>query len=170
MNIHRASVRSGFRPVALALSTTLCAAAAMGMPSLATAADPSAQPSTVPVASPSTTMCQSAADLRLIIGFLQDNSIEEDGLVPELVGAVAALSEARTLLGLVDETYRPLAGDLVAALQDLRTTIDGLSTQETLGAGVAAVGESITQIGLAMDALAVELREPCPELEDASAG
>jgi hypothetical protein len=40
--------------------------------------------------------------------------------------------------------------------------VDELSDQPTAGAQLASIGESITQIGNAMDALSVALRTPCP--------
>jgi hypothetical protein len=132
------------------------------------AADPSAEPgaivSPVPSAAPAQTMCESASDLGLIIGFLRATSISEDGVVPTVVGAIAGLHEAQDLVGLVDATYRPFVEDLAASLQGLRTTIDGLGDQATLGAGIATIGESITAIGESMDALSVALSTPCPTL------
>jgi len=129
------------------------------------AADPSAGPvaSGSPVATEAPkTMCESASDLRLYIGFLRDQSIKEDGLLPVLVGAVASISEARTLAGLVNETYRPLVDDLVASLEDLQTAVRGFRDQGTVGAGLVQLGEAITGVGTAMDALSGALREPCP--------
>jgi hypothetical protein len=129
------------------------------------AADPSVAPvaSGAPVASePPKTMCESVADLRLYVGFLRDQSIREDGLLPVLVGAAASLSEARTLRGLVEETYRPLVGDLVGSLQDLRMAARGLLDQDTIGSGLVRLGEAITRVGLTMDALSAGLHEPCP--------
>ena len=51
---------------------------------------------------------------------------------------------------------------LVTSLQELRATIDGFADEGTLGAGIASVGDAITEIGVAMDALTVALRTPCP--------
>jgi hypothetical protein len=134
------------------------------------AAEPSAEPgaivSPVPSAAPAQTMCESASDLGLIIGFLRATSISEDGVVPTVVGAIAGLHEAQQLVGLVDASYRPYVEDLAASLQGLRTTIDGLGDQATLGAGIATIGESITAIGESMDALSVALSTPCPGPED----
>jgi hypothetical protein len=50
-------------------------------------------------------------------------------------------------------------------LEGLRDTIDGLSQQETVGSGIAEIGVSIAEIGTAMDQLALELRDPCPDGE-----
>jgi len=107
-------------------------------------------------------MCASAADLRTIVGFIQGTDVEADGWVPLLVGALAGASEARGLVGLVGETYRPLVDDLVTSLQDLLSITDELRELDTLGSKVAQVGEAITQIGNDMDALSAALREPCP--------
>jgi hypothetical protein len=129
------------------------------------AADASAVPpvSASPIASePAKTMCESAADLRLYVGFLRDQSLDEDGLVPILVGAAASLSEAHTLAGLVSDTYRPLVDDLVSALSDLVWAVRGFREQGTIGAGLVGLGDAITRVGTAMDALSGALREPCP--------
>ncbi len=133
--------------------------------------------SPVPVASASSvaseapkTMCQSVSDLRLYIGFLRDQSIKEDGLLPVLVGAVASLSEARTLAGLVDEQYRPLADELVASLQDLGTAVRGFRGQGTVGAGLVQLGEAIAGVGAKMDTLSTALRAPCPVEEPGASG
>jgi hypothetical protein len=137
------------------------------------AADPSAGPaaSGSPVASEAPkTMCESMSDLGLYIGFMRDQSTKDDALLAVLVGAVASLGEARTLAGLVGETYRPLVDDLVASLQDLRTAVRGFRDQGTVGAGLVPVGEAITRIGTAMDTLSVALHEPCPVEAPGSSG
>lgn len=139
-----------------------------------TAADPSAAPLAAPSPTPTLTaaqrMCESAADLRLYIGFLRATSLSEDGVLPVLVGLAASVGEARRLVGLVDATYRPMVEDLVASLEELRASVRELRDQGTLGAGIASVGEAITAIGEAMDALSTALRAPCPiELPDGSA-
>jgi hypothetical protein len=128
------------------------------------AADPS--PQSVAVASPVAseapkTMCESAADLRMYVGFLQDQSIKEDGLLPVMVGVVASLSEARTLAGLVQETYRPLIDDLVNSLTDLEFAVRHIRDQGTLGSGLVQLGQAITVVGTKLDALSSTLREPC---------
>ena len=107
-------------------------------------------------------MCESASDLRLYTGFLRDQSIKDDGVLPVLVGTVAALSEAHTLAGLADETYRPLVDDLVVSLEGLRTAVRGFRSEQTVGAGVKQLGEAIAGVGSAMDVLSVALRAPCP--------
>jgi hypothetical protein len=115
-------------------------------------------------------MCESLSDLRLYIGFVRDQSIDDGELLPMLVGAVAALSEARTLAGLVSETYRPLADNLIGSLQGLETAVRGFRDEETIGTGLEELGVAITGVGTAMDALAAALRDPCPaEPPDASA-
>ena len=106
-----------------------------------------------------------AADLRLIVDFVRDTDVQTDGWVPILVGAIAGLSVARDLLGLVDESYRPLVEDVVTSLQDLFAIADDLRGLETLGSQVAAVGEAITAVGVSMDELSVALRVPCPSAE-----
>lgn len=120
------------------------------------------------VASDGKALCESADDLRLIIGFLSETSISEDGVIPVVVGVIAGLSEARTLVGLVDATYRPLVEDLITSLEELGATIDGLGDAATLGAEIASVGEAITDVGEAMDALGLQLRDPCPMEEPAA--
>ena len=130
----------------------------------ARAADPSPMPvaSGAPVASEAPkTMCDSASDLALYIGFLRDQSIKEDGLLPMLVGAAAAISEARTLAGLVNETYRPLVDGLLTSLEDLQTAVRGFRDQGTVGAGLMQLGKAVTGVGTAMDSLMASLREPC---------
>ena len=115
-----------------------------------------------PSLAPAEALCESAADLRLIIAFAQESDVSEDGWLPFLVAGIAGISEAQTLLGLVDETYRPLVEDLIVSLQDLGATAESLEDMETVGARVAAMGEAITDIGEAMDALSVQLQTRCP--------
>ena len=139
----------------------------------ARAADVSPAPiaSVAPVASEAPkTMCESLSDLRLYVGFLRDQSIKEDGLLPVLVGAVASLSEARTLAGLVDEQYRPLVDDLVGSLQELGTSVRGFRDQGTVGAGLVQLGEAIAGVGATMDTLSVALSAPCPVDEPGASG
>jgi hypothetical protein len=170
MNAHPAAAgrASRTRVIVLSLAVLLAAAA----PFAAAAAEPSpdagAMPSPEVVAPDGETLCESADDLRLIVGFLSETSISEDGVIPVVVGVIAGLSEARTLLGLVDETYRPLVENLITSLEALGTTIDELGEAATLGAEIASVGEAITDVGEAMDALGVQLRDPCPVEEPAA--
>ncbi len=129
------------------------------------AADPSAPPtaSASPVASePAGAMCDSVANLRLYVGFVRDQSIKDDGLLPVLVGVVASLSEARTLAGLVRETYRPLVDDLVTSLTDLESAVRSFFDQGTVGAGLVQLGGAITDVGTKLDTLSSAVREPCP--------
>lgn len=150
-----------------ALAIVISAAA---LPAGLLAADPSPAGSVeppvaaTPQASMSTSdaMCASAADLRTIVGFVQGTDVDADGWIPLFVGVVAGLSEARGLLGLVDDTYRPLVDELVTSLQELFSMTEELRELPTLGSQVAAVGEAITAVGNDMDALFVALREPCP--------
>jgi hypothetical protein len=142
------------------------AAASAVLPLAAVAADPSPEPTAV--SSPGITMpegetlCQSADDLRLIVGFLREASFSEDGALPFVVGVIAGLSEAQTLAGLANETYGPLVGDLTGALGELRTTVEARGESGTAGAQIAAIGEAITAVGNAMDALSLQLQTPCP--------
>jgi hypothetical protein len=134
------------------------------------AADPSGAP--VAAGSPAAseappTMCESLADLRLYVGFLRGQSLSEDGLLPILVGAVASISEARTLAPLVGDTYRPLVEGLLASLQALRSAVRGFGDADTVGTGLVGIGEAIVGIGTTMDALSLALREPCPEASPA---
>lgn len=170
MNAHIAPGRRVLRGPVVGL---VVAALSLGVHSAgALAEDPSPDPASV--ASPGSAMaeptelCQSASDLQLIIGFLRETSIPEDGVIPVVVGAIAGVSEARTLAGLVSETYRPLADDLVSSLQGLRTAVDERAAQPTLGAQIASIGEAIAAVGNAMDALSVQLQTPCP-VEDPAA-
>jgi hypothetical protein len=119
---------------------------------------------TAPAASlsPADAACQSAANLGLIVQFLRETNTSEDGWLPILVGAIAGLSEARELVGLVDASYRPLVDDLVIALQGLFAIADEVRELDTLGSKVAALGEAITAVGVAMDDLSVALQDPCP--------
>jgi hypothetical protein len=151
------------RSRALLLSLFLGLALALLTPFGALAADPSAEPSaaTSPSADVGAALCQSVDDLRLVVGFLRDTSISEDGVIPVVVASIAGLAEAHTLAGLVRDTYRPLVADLTAALQHLRTTIDELGGQVTVGAGVAEIGGAITDVGNAMDAIGQQLAS-CP--------
>ena len=112
--------------------------------------------------SPALAACQSAENLRLIVEFMRETDTSEDGWVPLLVGAIAGLSEARTLAGLVGTTYQPLIDDLVTSLSDLRSTAEGLREQGTVGAQLEALGTAVAGVGSAMDALSVQLQTPCP--------
>lgn len=160
--------RTGRRSsIALGLVMAAILTTASPYPVAAAESSPTAQPAatTAPTLAPADALCQSADDLRLIVGFLRETDPSEDGWVPVIVGAIAGLSEARQLLALVDETYRPLVDDLATSFRDLRSTVEGLSEQTTAGAGIASLGEAITTVGNAMDALSVQLREPCPASE-----
>jgi hypothetical protein len=162
----------------LVLALSVVASSGALVPAGVLAAEPSAPASTPsepagsasPQASPSASeaACQSAEELRLIVGFLRDTDVDEDGWLPIFVGAIAGLAEARTLLGLTDDAYRPLVEDLVTSLQSLFSIADEVSELETLGAKVAELGETITAVGIAMDELSVALRDPCPTSEPAS--
>jgi hypothetical protein len=115
-------------------------------------------------------MCESLADLRLYVGFLRDQSLDEDGLLPILVGAAASIAEARTLLPLVGDEYRPLVEALLGSLEDLRSAVRGFGEAGTVGTGLVQLGESIVEIGTSLDALSLALREPCPEPSPAPMG
>ena len=146
------------RTVLLALVFALSAIAVPAQGLLAAESSPLPEAST----SPAQAACESADDLAIIIDFVRGIDTAEDGYVPVLVGAIAALSEGRQLAGFVGETYRPLVDDLVVSLEDLRATVDELGEQETVGASIESLGVAIADIGAAMDSLALQLREPCP--------
>jgi hypothetical protein len=125
-------------------------------------------PATVPTLAPADAFCESVDDLRFIVTFLRDTDASEDGWLPIFVGATAAISEARQLAGAADDTYRPLVEDMVGSLEGVRSTAADLGELGTAGAKIAAIGQAITDIGNAMDALSVQLREPCPSAAPAS--
>jgi hypothetical protein len=108
------------------------------------------------------TVCQSSADLQAAIEDIRSTELSEEGLLPLVVKIDTAVSEARLLVELVGEELRPEVTDLVASLQGLRTTVESLDEQGTLGAGITLIGESLIHIGEAMDALALELQTRCP--------
>jgi hypothetical protein len=146
----------------LVLASVLVASLLTVLPQGLWAQDPSSTPEATATLTPAEAACESADDLRLIVDFLQGTDPSEDGWLPVFVGAIAGLSEAQQLVGLVGDAYRPLVDDLILSLEGLGTTVDELSDQPTAGAQLAAIGESITDIGNAMDALAVALQTPCP--------
>lgn len=136
--------------------------AASGVPAASLAPAMSGAPaSAAPASAAPETMCDSWADLRSYIGFLQSQSLSEDGILPILVGALASLTEARTLLPLVSDTYQPLVGELISSLQDL-VGVAKAGRQGTLGGELVNLGEAVTRVGVALDALSAVLREPCP--------
>lgn len=148
--------------IALTLAVSLMAVLPAGLLAQDSTEAADATAAAEPTIAPAEAACESAHDLGLIVEFLQDTDVEEDGWLPVLVGGIAGLSEARTLVGLVGETYRPLVNDLVVSLQDVRSTVDELGEMETTGAQIAAIGETIADIGTAMDALSTQLRTSCP--------
>jgi hypothetical protein len=148
--------------IALTLAVSLMAALPAGLLAQDSTRAAEDTASVEPSVAPAEAACESADDLGLIVEFLQDTDAEEDGWLPVLVGAIAGLSEARTLVGLVGETYQPLVSDLIVSLQDIRVTVDGLDDMESTGTQIAAVGETITDIGNSMDALGAQLRTSCP--------
>jgi hypothetical protein len=146
----------------IVLACLIVASSLTALPSGLLAQEPSTSPESLASLEPAVAACESADDLRLIADFLRDTDTSEDGWLPVFVGAVAGLSEARQLAGLLGDTYRPLVDNLIASLEGLRTTVEQLDGQETVGAQLAVIGEAITDIGNAMDALSVELQTPCP--------
>ena len=166
MNTQTASTTGIARGRIIVLALILAVSFSSVLPSGLLAVESSPMPGAVaslePTLAPAEAACQSADDLRLIIGFLRETDPSVDGWVPVIVGAIAGLSEARQLAGLVGDTYRPLVDDLVISLEGLRTTLDEVEGQATAGAQLAAVGEAITAIGNAMDALSVQLQTDCP--------
>jgi hypothetical protein len=165
MNMHADIIAVVERGRLIAISLVVALALGLLLPATHVGAQESPSPapeaSAEPSLTPSDAACESVDDLRLIIDFLRETDPSEDGWVPVLVGVVAGLSEARQLLGLVGETYRPLVEDLVVSLQDLRDTVDEISDEETLGARIATISESVADIGYAMDALGAQLRTRC---------
>ena len=158
MTTTRHPVARGSGAKLLTLSLTIASIIAFALPATVMAQDASVAPET----DPASAVCESAADLRLVIGFLQDTSISEDGLIPLAVGGIAGISVARDLVGQVGETLDPLVQDLIVSLQGLRDISDEMSDDDTLGARLAILGASIVEIGEAMDALSLQLRERCP--------
>lgn len=147
---------SRLRTVAL-LATVLFVVSACELLAAGFAVEPRPTPSPEPP-----TLCQSADSLGAAVEALREVDLDEVGALGVKETIDTTLEEARQFSTVVGDEFRPLVDDLVASLQDLRVTVDGLGDQATLGAAVASIGESITQIGNAMDALAVGLRTPCP--------
>jgi hypothetical protein len=165
MNMQTASTAVLGRGRIIFLAMVMAASSLTALPQGLLAQDPSFAPGAAATLAPAEAACESADDLRLIVEFLQGTDPSEDGWLPVFVGVIAGLSEARQLAGSVGDAYRPLLDDLVLSLEGLGTTVDELSDQQTAGAQLASIGESITQIGNAMDALSVALRTPCPAEE-----
>lgn len=111
----------------------------------------------------SKTMCQSSEDLAAEIALLRSIDVSEDGVVSLITAADAAIGEAQLLAELVVDEYRPLVEDTVVALQELRDIGEEARGQATIGARVATIGEAVTEVGRAMDALETQLRQPCPQ-------
>lgn len=168
MNANEPTVTHRARRPSILLALILVIVAVPMLTAASFGAESSSPPGGEPSAAPSLTtaeaVCASADDLRLIVQFLRDTDTSVDGWLPILVGAIAGISEGRELLGLVDDTYRPLVDDLVVSLEGLLSITDELRGQETVGAQVATLGEAITAVGNAMDALTVAVREPCPDV------
>ena len=158
MTTTRHPAARGPRAKLLTLTLTITSVIASAVPASVMAQDASPEPET----DPATAVCESAADLRLVIGFLQDTSISEDGLIPVAVGGIAGVSVARELAAQVGETLSPHVEDVIVSLQGLRDISDEVSDDDTLGARVAILGASIVEIGEAMDALSLQLQERCP--------
>lgn len=161
---HGTVLRASLLVIGLLFVAGACRSLPPGVLAPAAEATPAAtaEASAVPITK---TVCESGADLQVDVEFLRSMELSEDGLITVLFAADTALDEARVLAELVAEEYRPLATDLVLSLEGLRTTVDMLDRQETAGASIAAIGESIVEIGEAMDALTLQLREPCPETD-----
>jgi hypothetical protein len=162
MNTQTASTDVLARGRTIVLAMVMAASFLTALPQGLLAQDPTSAPGATATLAPVEAACESADDLRLIVEFLRDTDPAEDGWLPVFVGVIAGLSEARQLAGFVGDAYRPLLDDVILSLEGLGTTVDELSDQPTAGAQLASIGESITQIGNAMDALSVALRTPCP--------
>jgi hypothetical protein len=147
------------RVVATMLVLALAALSLLVAPVAAQDGSPEPTASLTPVEA----ACASADDLQVIVDFLGESVGSEAGLLPVGIGVIAGLSEARTLVGLVAEVYRPLVQDLIVALQDLRDTLGELDELDTAGTKVSAVGEAVVDIGNSMDELGMQLRTGCPE-------
>lgn len=165
INLSRSTiVRASVLVIALLFVASACRSLPPGV--LAPAAEPTPAASATASAEPVTkSICESGVDLQADIDFLRSTELSEDGLITVLFAADTALEETRLLADLVGEEYRPLVTDLMLSLQGLRTTVDGFDSEETAGAGISAIGESIAEIGESMDALTLQLREPCPETD-----
>jgi hypothetical protein len=171
MNLVTAPMPRVARAVGILLAFVFAVSLGTVQPARLVAAEPTASPGMVVSPEPTSSadaICQSAEHLQLIIQFLRDTDVSEEGWLPVLVGAIAGLSEARDLIGLVDETYRPLVSDLIVSLENLITTIDALDDMDTAGAKLAAIGQVLTDIGNAMDALSTQLQAGCPHDEPAA--
>ncbi len=145
------------KSLALALTLLFVAAACSVLPPGLFAVEPAVTASPQPP-----TVCERGADLRLAIEDLGAVELSETGVLGLLITVEIAVNEARQFGTAVGDEFGPLVADLQTSLQGLQTTLEGMGDEPTLGAKVASVGESITQIGNAMDALAVQLRTPCP--------
>lgn len=159
------SKRPARRPsglLALILAVTTIPVLSAGSFAAESSAPPGGEPSAMPSLSSAEAACASADDLRLIVQFLRDTDTSVEGWLPILVGAIAGISEARELVGLLGDAYGPLVDDLIVSLEDLLSIAEELRGQATVGAQVAALGEAITAVGNAMDALSLALQEPCP--------
>ena len=152
------------RTIGLAVLVPVVLAACQAVPTglFEGEADPAAEAEPTPITK---TLCESGAELRTDVEFLRAVEVDEDGVVQLVVAVDATLGEARTLAQLAGEEYGPLVDDVMVSLQDLRDIGEELEDQETLGAGIATVGEAINAIGESMDTLTLALREPCPEGE-----
>lgn len=161
------------RIAALVLTTLMVLAAAGPASVLAQDASPSPSPSAsltpqaslTPEASltPHEAACASADDLTLIVDFLRETDASEDGWLLWVVGAIAGVSEVRQLAGHMGEVYQPLVEDLIVSLRGLRTEAGDARAEESLGAKLVLFGESITEVGTAMDALGDQLRTRCED-------
>jgi hypothetical protein len=152
------------RLIALVAISIFALSACRAIPGELFADEPEVTPEPTPT--PITkSFCESGADLRTDIEFLRAAELSEDGLLPFIVAIDAALGEARTLTTLAGLEYGPLVADVIISLQDLRDIAEEVEAQETLGAGIATIGEAITEVGQSMDTLTTQLREPCPESE-----
>ena len=164
MSIHRLSRASLARFLTLSIIAVFALSACRALPVglFSSGDDQTPAPSPTPITK---TMCESGADLAVDVGFLQRLDVSEDGVVPLIAAVDLALGEAQTLGTLVVEEYQPLVNDVIVSLQDLRDISEELESQETIGGGITAIGESLVGIGESMEALEQQLREPCPEEE-----
>jgi hypothetical protein len=163
---HSPARRPNHPAIALLLTLALWMTASLAVPATVAGQSPAAAESPAASQAPPT-MCEVLDDLRLYLGFVRDQAQGDGGLLPILVGTAASIAEARALLPLVGEEYRPLVQALLDSLEDLRTAVRGFGDAGTVGAGLVEIGESIVVIGTSLDALSIALRQPCPEASPA---
>jgi hypothetical protein len=148
---------SAIKAMGLAVAALLIVTACTVLPPGMFAVEPTGAPSPTPA-----TVCNTGETLGETVAVLVDTELEDIGVLGLLLAVDITLEQTRQFGAAVGEQYRPLVDDLTGSLQSLQTTLQAMGDQETLGAEVAAIGEAIAEIGHAMDALAEQVRTPCP--------